>query len=464
MASFGEYPLLRAISTLVVLVCCGTIHGESHPPSPGLDSFGGFKDIRANATGWFHIEKISGRSILVTPEGHPFILLGINHIGAIRQHGKNEPDIFAEKYGSDWGALREDLVEQYAEWGFNTADNAVAELRRGFPYTVPITLAKTAKYYSPPGGKNPYDFPDVFDQRVRTALVNQIRSVCAAHRDNPYLIGYHWTDTPTWDIHKTRIFRKTDWVSQIRKLGATAPGKLRYIDFLNRRYDGDLSRVNRAYGLGAQSFDALLSEDFLGINLQQYEVVRDDELFLGIIARQYYGIIGPTIRKHDPNHLIFGEKYLMGDHPDQVLEAAMPHIDVLSLQPGDGYIPIYTPGDIFPEEEMRYLHDLTGKPIFICDHQISFATERYPLAIWPYHQRANEAEAAIATERFIRRAFVEPYIIGYRRCQYIDRFSARRNAIKLGLLRDDGTIYKLLAEHTKRGLHAIRATVYAQLR
>ena len=82
-------------------------------------------------------------------------------------------------------------------------------------------------------------------------------------------------------------------------------------------------------------------------------MARDDERFLGIIARQYYGVVGPAMRQHDPNHLVFGEKYLMGDHPDQVLEAAAPHIDALSVQPGDGYIPIYVPGDVFPAEEIR---------------------------------------------------------------------------------------------------------------
>ncbi len=463
MGPFDRHLLLMVAGTIVA-ARCGTICGQAGAATPGLDSFGGFGDIRVGATGWFHIERISGRDVLVTPEGHPFVLLGINHIGAIRQHGANEPDIFADKYGGDWSALREDLVRQYAEWGFNTTDNAAVELRRGFPYTVSINLAKTAKYYSPPGGKNPYDFPDVFDERVRATLENRIRSVCAAHRDDPYLIGYHWTDTPTWDLRTTRIFRQTDWVSQIRKLGAESPGKRRYIDFLKLRYKGDLSRVNRAYGLRAESFDALLAEDFSGVGLQRYDVARDDELFLGVIARKYYGIIGPAMRKHGPNHLIFGEKYLMGDHPDQVVEAAAAHIDVLSLQPGDGYIPIYTPGDVFPEAEIKHLHELTGKPIFICDHQISFATKRYPVATWPYHQRPNEADAAIATERFIRRAFAEPYIVGYRRCQYIDRYSTRRTGIKLGLLRDDGSTYELLVEHTKRGLHAALNMVHRQLK
>jgi len=118
-----------------------------------------------------------------------------------------------------------------------------------------------------------------------------------------------------------------------------------------------------------------------------------------------------------------------------------------------------SPGDTYPAEEIESLHKLTGKPIFICDHQISFATERYPKAIWPYHQRANEADAAAATERFLREAFAQPYILGYMRCQYIDRFSTRRNAIKLGLLRDDGSPYSQLIDATRRGNQAVKETV-----
>jgi len=456
--------LLTVAVVSAVASFSGEANGDDLPRPYRFDRFAGPADIRATATGWFHLERIGQRDTLVTPEGHPFVLFGINHIGAISQHEKYEPDIFADKYGKNWSTLRKDILKQFADWGFNATGKAPAELRRGLPYTVSITLARTAKYYSPPGGKNPYNFPDVFDEQVCTALADKVRAVCAAHRDDPYLIGYHWTDTPTWDIRKTRIFRQTDWVSEIRTLSATAPGKRRYVDFLKLRYDRDLSRVNRAYGLEAATFEELLAEDFSGVDLQRYDVARDDEQFLGIIARQYYGVIGPATRKYDPNHLIFGEKYLMSDHPDQVLRAVMPYIDVLSVQPGDGYIPIYTPGDVFPDAEIKYLRELTGKPIFICDHQISFATERYPRAIWPYHQRPNEADAAQATELFIRRAFTERYIIGYARCQYIDRYSTRRDAVKLGLLRDDGTPYGLLVDHTKRGIQSANAIVRRQLR
>ncbi len=60
--------------------------------SAELDPYGGWKDIRGQATGWFHLESINGRTLLITPEGHGFAALGVNHISAVRSPGQQEPD------------------------------------------------------------------------------------------------------------------------------------------------------------------------------------------------------------------------------------------------------------------------------------------------------------------------------------------------------------------------------------
>ncbi|MFF3982250.1 hypothetical protein [Streptomyces sp. NPDC001828] len=40
-----------------------------------------------------------------------------------------------------------------------------------------------------------------------------------------------------------------------------------------------------------------------------------------------------AIRRHDPNHLIFGDRYgTRAGIPEPVLDAAAAHVDVLSLQ------------------------------------------------------------------------------------------------------------------------------------
>ncbi|MEZ6076721.1 MAG: hypothetical protein R3C56_13990 [Pirellulaceae bacterium] len=51
--------------------------------------------------------------------------------------------------------------------------------------------------------------------------------------------------------------------------------------------------------------------------------------------------------------MIFGEKYLLGDLPDQVLSAAVEHVDAIAIQPGDGYLPIYVPGIAFRAKKLR---------------------------------------------------------------------------------------------------------------
>jgi hypothetical protein len=56
-------------------------------------------------------------------------------------------------------------------------------------------------------------------------------------------------------------------------------------------------------------------------------------------------------------------------------------------------------------------------------------------------------------------AFAKPYILGYMRCQYIDRFTPRRNAIKFGLIRHDGTPYNDLVKATKEANLEAKQTV-----
>ncbi len=425
-----------------------------------FDEYGGWKDVRGESTGRFHIESIKGRDLLVTPDGHGFVALGVNHLGVVRSHGSHEPDIFADEYQSDWDQFSKTVLDQYADWELNTVDDSVAALRTIRPYLAAQNFVRTAKYYGKPAENNPYEFPDVFDPAVQQRLEKNVAEFCKQHRENKHLIAYYWTDTPTWDIHKTRRFRDTDWVSEIRGLPKESKGRIRYASFLKRRYANNLARFNRAYELEIENFAQLGTIDLQQLDLNRYEIDRDDQAFLGVIARTYYGIVGPAMRQNDPHHMVFGEKYLLGDIPRQVLLAALPHVDAIAIQPGDGYIPIYTPGDTFPAAEIEAIHRLAKKPIFICDHQISFATDRYPQAIWPFYQRASEQEAAAATEQFLLEAFQRPYILGYMRCQYIDRYSIRRNAIKLGLVRDDGTPYQHLVDATRRANRSVLNLVH----
>jgi hypothetical protein len=49
-------------------------------PSEGLDEYGGWKGVQAEATGFFRVQEIAGRWWLITPEGNGFISMGMNHL------------------------------------------------------------------------------------------------------------------------------------------------------------------------------------------------------------------------------------------------------------------------------------------------------------------------------------------------------------------------------------------------
>lgn len=413
----------KALSTIhlaiSILLCLNSIASSAGEKKP----YGGMGTPIAKASGSFRLVKVEGRDLLVTPAGRPFVVLGINHVADIQKHG----DV-------NWA----DIKHLYSQWGCTTITGT--PLAGKMPYIARLPLAKTSKFLDPPGGKKPFYYPDVFNPVFQQTVQRRIKQLCEKHRENPMLVGYVWADTPCWDIVRTRALRQTDWVSEVRKMPSDAPGKQRYVRFLRERFQNDIGRFNQSYGLSVASFDALLAHDFFGLNRSWNIVLNHDTQFLGIIATQFYKTAGEAHRRFDPEHLVFGEKYLAGDYPDVVLQAAAPHIDVLSIQPGDGYIDVYPPSDIFDAQEFDRLHGLVKKPIFICDHQISFATPEYPRTTWT--QRPDEADAAAATQSFMLTAFSRPYIIGYMRCQYINRWSNRRNALKQGLLREDGTPYQ----------------------
>jgi hypothetical protein len=307
-------------------------------------------------------------------------------------------------------------------------------------------LAKIEKHRSDPSPASPngYSFPDPFDSEWAADVERRIREMCERHRGNRLLIGYLWTDTPTWDVVKTRGLRGTDWVSEIRRLPADSSGRRRYAEFLTSRYRDRLAELNSIYGLDLPSFAALDEADLSSVAIGRHVVQADDIDFLEIVAEQFYSVVASAQRKYDPRHLIFGDRYLLGDHPPGVLRQAAKWIDAVAVQPGDLHAPLYPPSTRFAVDEFRKIREVTGKPILICDHAISFPTKQHPRTI--FEQEPSEGEAALAIARFIDAAFAEPYIIGYLKCQYIDRPSGFGRGLRQGLLTADGSERKAVVE------------------
>ena len=320
------------------------------------------------------LTEINGRTWLISPEGRPFFPHGITHTTN-------------RSLSADYSALS----KASKDLGFNAYGyGCPAPLKNDMPYVegrnyVPIST------YRGKGGS--FRFIDIFDPQVQQRLTAQVKQTCLQNRDNPNLIGYYWTDLGAWPL-KNSVGK--NWVDFIRDLPADAPGRKTYADFL-KTWKGD---DGKARDLG----------------------------FLRVIAREYFRVMGEANREHDPHHLIFGDRFAFNTLVPEVLEEITPWVDAIAIQPP------FQPG--FPKAKYQEIHELTGKPILICDFAIRFKDGDKSIRGWQLQEDA--AAAGVHYAKYIHAALKTPYIIGAFWCNPVDSTGAfnRSGGLKQGLFGD----------------------------
>ncbi len=342
----------------------------------------------------FKIQKTNNSYKLISPTGSSFFSLGITHTQALNY--PNSMKIFVNKYKNDWSLASAEIYRNLISWEFNTAGyGAPKELRKLIPFMMPSQpLVGNSSWLE----KEKFFFSDIFDFEVKKEILNKIQNM-TSEKDNPNLIGYFWTDMPMWNLKKSKEKFGFNWVDYIKNLPETSAGRIRYEKFKNE-----------------QLFDNSLTFE---------------ENFLKLIAKEYYKLIGEETKRLDPGALIFGERYAMHRVPTYIIEEALPYIDVVSIQPHDCD---------FNENYFRKIHEITGKPIIICDHQCSFPTKKYRYTMW--QQLNNQTEVAEKHSEYLNEVVNESYLIGYHRCQYIDRYEPTNNLLKQGMVKENGETYE----------------------
>ncbi len=392
-----------------------------------LDEYGGKLSVEGEATGDWHVESIDGRFWLVTPKGNGFFALGVNHYG----------DFNAKE--------RAETISNLRAWGFNTGGHSSPDwLRAKMPHFISVTQHDN-EHWEPVGG---FRFDDVFDPVWQDQAREQVAKAARQHRDSPLAIGISLTDTPRYNLEATRAHRVFSWVDYIRALEPPAPGFKAYVDFLKRRWTGNLTGLVQAYRLpGLDSFDQLDDYSFSGLEISRPAIREDDEAFLAVIADAVYTTAREAIDAEAPGMLLLSERFKMHDHPDGVLQVAARFCDIIAIQAGPTYGPDVGNG---PDESVLdaaywdHLYKVTGRPILVCDHACSFYTEEYPRTLW--HQFPSPRAAGQFYREYLLGLTEFPFILGYQRCQYRSRFDPIRNLLKQGLLDLDGKPYAELVQ------------------
>lgn len=143
----------------VLLLGAGAGRSADLPESPGLDQYGGVKGVTvAPPNSTFGRAKVGDRWLLVTPEGHPFWMIGVYNVGPSRSvddRGGSYWQRVIAKYGDAdlrWGPQQ---VRRLRSWGFNALGEYCNK------WTLPLTTA--SGHNSPwarPGSRPPWPNPE----------------------------------------------------------------------------------------------------------------------------------------------------------------------------------------------------------------------------------------------------------------------------------------------------------------
>ena len=301
--------------------------------------------------------KIDGRHWLFSPDGKPFFAHGITHAG--NRGAKLDFQKFSQAC---------------KELGFNAYGyGCPQQLRKDMPYVASWNHLVPISYYR---GKNGVQFVDVFDPKVQTHLEAGIKAYCRINASTSRnVIGYCWTDLGSWPLENPS---GKNWVEFIRDLPQNAPGRKAYQGFL-KTWEGEDGKAR-------------------------------DQAFLRLIAREYFRIIGETQRKHAPDHLIFGDRFGFNTLDPDVMKEMLPYVDAIAIQP-----PFH--GE-FPQKKFDEIHQLTQKPILICDFAIRFKDGEKDIRSWK--PAADSVTAGKAYAEYVQAALQTDYVIGVFWCNPVD--------------------------------------------
>jgi len=364
------------------------------PGDSGLCRYGGFVGTKAEATGFFRVERQDGRWWFVDPDGHRFLSLGADVIRpemvtpvagreAFFRERPPQAVLPARERDGDRGAsfLSWNLLRRFGEswipgwvdltmrrmdaWGLNTvanwSDERLWEAKRK-PYVIPLESWLTEVSY--------LGLPDVYSDVFAKDADERARRQCAARRDDPWLLGYFPANEPPFPQKE-----------------------LQTVDLI---LSGPPTATRAA--------------------LEKWLVSGDTEErrkeFIGEAFNRYVEITSAAVKRHDPNHLNLGMR--SGGKPTAAEIRAARAFDVYSVNIYDYEVPV---------ARVRQIAELTGKPILI--GEFHFGAPGRGLAASLVQVR-DQAARGQAYRYYVENAFAMPELVGTHYFQWADQPSTGR--------------------------------------
>ncbi|MBV7334097.1 agarase [Chloroflexi bacterium TSY] len=272
------------------------------------------KTTQTEPEGFFTLGQRKDHWWLITPREQPFFSLGINHIDPATMRYLENIDLWRNKYGgSTMRWIQESVAPNLKQWGFNSVGWVQEVTVRHWQHSRAFTPEEYQALNMPYCHLLPFTESHQWEQHTRHYDFHSAeweewcdyvaRSHCAELSEDPNLIGYFYSDCPTW-IHVRPV---NEWRGPI--------------------FDPDRLKT---------------------------ETGRKE---LSRLAHQYYKTTHDAIRRHDKHHLILGDRHeVNAPIAMEVVEAALPYVDVLSFQDFRD-----------PVNHLAEWHQKTGKPVLLAD-------------------------------------------------------------------------------------------------
>ena len=206
--------------------------GASAPVSPPPKS----------AEGFVRVEQRDGVWWLVSPEGEPFVSIGLNHVAPEMLLLPGNQETTLQRYGADFatsagrfnsagaGARKwmEEVFADMRDWRFNSLGMHVPgsidpALYRSRVYSLPSVHAARIEGLM---RNNALETPDVFSEAFAARVEETACAVCDACAADPLVLGYCYCDLPGWvDARTAASFHgggsvSGPWVEAIRSQAA----------------------------------------------------------------------------------------------------------------------------------------------------------------------------------------------------------------------------------------------------
>jgi hypothetical protein len=363
----------RSVEELTSRLQAQLAASPSRKPPDSFSRWGGWKERRFEARGFFYTHKAQERWWLVDPDGYAFWSSGLDCVRVDTEavYGGLETALtWLLDLKGDYAAAHEPRGEQKAfnylaanfirafgkdEWYARWSEITLAELRQlGFNTVAnwsdwEIARAAGTPYVRPLPRLDPTlptvyrDFPDVFHPDfVRAA--EQFAQPLEETRDDPAFIGYFLMNEPTWGFAQETpaagMLFNTPHCHSRRALA----------DFLRLKYASD-GALSQAWKMPA-AFERLADGDWTAPLTPAAQADLAD--FSEVMVQTLFGGLSAACRRVDPRHLNLGIRYYT--IPPRWALKGMRHFDVFSMN-------CYKPR--VPAEEMAKINELLDIPILV---------------------------------------------------------------------------------------------------